>query len=158
MPALTTQSFIDHSGEQTSFSLWTPDLDAGNIDTYTNTNLTFELGDMLAAVNALTLCNRTVTTVGALRDVSAATIPADPNAQRETKLLIKYIDTVTSKKYSLTIPGVDRTLVAQQGTDQVDFNNNAFVIAFVNSIENGYISELGNPIEVYDARLVGRNN
>lgn len=158
MAGLTTQSFIDHSGEASSFHLYNPDLDAGNINTYTTTLLTFELGDMLAAVNALTLLNRTVTTVTALRDVSSPSLPTDQNAQREQKLLIKYTDDVTGKKYSLTIPGVDRSLVAQQGTDQVDFVNNVLVAAFVNSIENGYVSELGNAISVYDARLVGRNN
>lgn len=158
MPALTAQSFIDHSGEQSSFGLWTPDLTAGNIVDYTNTTVGNALGDLLVAVNALTLLNRTVTSVGATRVLSAGTLPANQNAQREQKLLVKYIDTVTNKKYQFTIPGVDRTLVAQQGTDVVDFGNNAFMIALVNVIEASYVSELGNPISVYASSIVGRNN
>lgn len=158
MTAVTTQSFVDHSGEQTSFGLFTPDLDATNVDDYTNTLVTFPLGDMLIAVNALTLLNRTVTTIGALRDFSVASLPADENAQREQKMVIKYRDTVTSKAYQFTIPGIDRTLVAVQGTDQVDFAGNALVAELVNQFETNYVSELGNPVVVYDARLVGRNN
>lgn len=158
MPAQTIQSFIDYSGEQTSFAVWTPDLNAGNIDTYTNTAVTNALGDLLAAVNAVTLLNRTVTSVGAVRDLSAGTLPANVNAQREQKLLVKYIDTVTNKKYQFTVPGVDRTLLAQQGTDVVDFTSNVLMIALVNSFESDYVSELGNPVAVYAASLVGRNN
>lgn len=158
MPAQTTQSFIDFSGEQTSFAVWTPDLDAANIDTYTNTLVGNALGDLLAAVNALTLLNRTVTSVGAIRDLSAGTLPANQNAQREQKLLVKYIDTVTNKKYSFSIGGVDRSLVAQPGTDVVDFANNVLMIALVNAFENNYVSELGNPVSVYASSLVGRNN
>lgn len=158
MPAATTQSFIDHSGEITSFKLWTPDLNAGNIDTFTNTAVANSLGDMLIAVNALTTLNRTVTSVGAIRDISAPTLPTDPDAQREQKMLMKYRDTVTGKAYQFTLPGINRSLVAQQGTDQVDFGNNAFVVALIATIEGVYVSELGNPITFYDARLVGRNN
>lgn len=158
MPSQTIQSFIDFSGELTSFGLWNPDLNAGNIDSYTSTVATNALGDLLIAVNALTLLNRTVTSVGALRDLSVSSLPTDENAQREQKLQIKFTDNVTNKKYQVTLPGIDRTLVAQAGTDLVDFVGNALVAALVSEMETNYVSELGNALTVYDARLVGRNN
>jgi len=158
MTAITTQTFIDHSGEMTSFGLHTPNLDVSNIDDFTNPLVTFALGNLLIAVNALTLLNRTVTSIGAERQLSSGVLPADENAQREQKLLVKYLDTVTNKKYQFTIPGIDRTLVAQQGTDVVDFESNALMIALVSAVESKYVSELGNPISVYASSLVGRNN
>lgn len=158
MPAQTTFNLIDHSGEQSSVAFWTPDLDAANIATYTSTAVTNALGDLKAAIDALTLMNETNINVGATRIISPPTLPADENAQREQKLQIKYTDTVTGKKYRFEIPGVDRTLVAQVGTDVVDFGSNAFVIALVNAFESDYVSELGNPVSVYGASLVGRNN
>lgn len=158
MPTQTTFSFIDFSGEQSSFAVSHPDLDAANVDSYTNTALTNNLGDLKAAVDALTLLNETKISVGAKAIISAATLPNDENAQREQGLLIKYVDTVTGKKYRFTIPGIDRSLVAQQGTDVVDFENNLLVQALVAAFEGGYTSEFGNTVSVYAASLVGRNN
>lgn len=158
MPAQTTFNFVDFSGEGASVAFWTPTLNASNVVTYTDTTLTNQLGDLKAAVDALTLLNETNINVGAARIVSPPTLPTDENAQREQKLQVKYVDTVTGKKYRFEIPGVDRTLVAQVGTDVVDFANNVFMIALVNAFENGYVSELGNPVSVYGAILVGRNN
>lgn len=158
MTAQTTFNFVDFSGESASVGFWTPDLNAGNVATYTDTTLTNQLGDLKAAIDALTLLNETNINVGATRVISPPTLPSDENAQREQKLQVKYTDTVTGKKYRFEIPGIDRTLVAQVGTDVVDFANNVFMIALVNAFENGYVSELGNPVSVYGAILVGRNN
>lgn len=158
MAAQTTFNLIDHSGEQSSVAFWSPDLDSGNIATYTTTTVTNALGDLKAAIDALTLMNETNINVGAARIISPPTLPTDENAQREQKLQVKYSDTVTGKKYRFEIPGIDRTLVAQVGTDIVDFANNAFMIALVNAFESNYVSELGNPVTVYGASLVGRNN
>lgn len=158
MAGLITFTFIDHSGEQSRVSFSTPDLDATNIDGYSNTTLTNPLGDLKAAIDALTLLNEVKINVTATEIVSPPTLPADENAQREQGLLIKYVDTVTAKKYRFTIPGIDRTLVAQAGTDIVDFGNNLLVAALVAAFEADYVSELGNPVSVYAASMVGRRN
>lgn len=151
-------TFIDHSGETGSLSLSIPTLDATNVAGYTSTVVTDPLGAVKASIDALTLLNEVRIGVGAKIITSNPTLPTDENAQREQGLLIKYSDTVTAKKYRFTIPGIDRTLVAQSGTDVVDFVNNAFVAALVSAVEAHCVSELGNPITVYAASMVGRNN
>jgi len=158
MAAPLTITYIDYSGEQSAVGVNVPNLDATNVEDYTDTTLGTPLGNFKAAVDALTLMNEVVINVGAARITSPPTLPTDENAQREQKLLIKYVDTVTAKKYRFTIPGIDRTLVAQQGTDVVDFGNNVLVIALVAAFEAGMVSELGNPVSVYGASLIGVSN
>lgn len=154
----TTFTYIDHSGETSVVTFYTPELDAVNIAEYTSTVLPAELGELKASIDALTLMNEVQISVGATKILSPPTLPADENAQREQVLEIKYVDTVTNKKYRFSIPGINRPLVAQAGTDVVDFQNNVFVIALVNAFESGFRSELGNPVAVYGATLKGRNN
>lgn len=158
MTSQTTFAFVDHSGEVSRVSFSHLDLDAGSVDGYTSTVITDELGALKAAIDALTLLNETQITVGAANILSPPTLPADENAQREQGLLIKYVDLSNNKKYRFTIPGIDRTLVAQSGTDIVDFANNVLVAALVATFEANYTSELGNAVSVYAASLVGRNN
>lgn len=158
MPSQTTFAFVDFSGEISRVSFSHLDLDAANVAGYTSTVVTDELGALKAAVDALTLLNETQITVGARNILSPPTLPPNQNAQREQGLLIKYVDTTTNKKYRFTIPGIDRTLVAQPGTDVVDFANNILVAALVAAFEANYTSELGYPVSVYGASLVGRNN
>lgn len=158
MPAQTTFTLIDHSGEQSQVAVWTPDLDALNIAGYISTAPGSALGDLKSAIDDLTLMNEVVISVGAARITSPPTLPADENAQREQKLLIKYVDTITAKKYRFTIPGIDRALVAQAGTDVVDFVGNALVAALVSAFEADFVSELGNPVSVYGASLIGVAN
>lgn len=158
MTGRTTFTYVDYSGEQSVSQFYNPDLDALNVDTYTDTAISNNLGALKLAIDALTLLNEVQISVGATQILSPSTLPADPNAQREQKLLVKFSDTVTNKKYSFTIPGINRTLVAQVGTDVVDFTSNLLMIALVSAFEAGYVSELGNPVAVYGASLVGRNN
>ncbi|MCB8946167.1 MAG: hypothetical protein H6658_20675 [Ardenticatenaceae bacterium] len=158
MASQTTFTYVDHSGETSRVTFNHADLDATNVAGYTSTVVTDELGALKAAVDALTLLNEVQISVGATNIVSPATLPSDENAQREQGLLIKYIDTVTAKKYRFTIPGINRALVAQQGTDVVDFVNNVLVAALVAAFEANYTSEFGNAVSVYAASMVGRAN
>lgn len=158
MAGRTTFSFIDHSGEGASFAVYNPTLNAGNVDGYVSTTVGQPLGNFKAAVDALTLLNEVNISVGAARILSPGTLPTNEDAQREQKLLVKYIDVTTNKKYSFSIPGINRPLVAQQGTDVVDIQNNAFMIALIAAFEANYVSELGNAVQVYGASMVGRNN
>lgn len=155
---VTTFGFIDYGGESARVAFHSPVLTDANVMDYTTTTVGTPLNFLKLAIDALTLLNETQISVGAKNIVSSGTLPTDQNAQREQGLLIKYIDTSNNKKYRFTIPGVDRSLVAQPGTDVVDFANNAYVAALVGAFENGYVSELGNPVQVYAASLVGRNN
>jgi len=157
MTAITNFSFIDHSGEISGFRVNTPTLDATNIDTYTDSNVGSVLGNFKAAVDAITLCNETKISVGASDILSTPTLPADNSAQREIKLLVRYVDTVLPQhKGSFEIPGPNLSLVAQVGTDIVD-PSNAFILALTAAFEAGYRSMFGNPVEVYGLSIVGRN-
>lgn len=158
MAGSVTFNLIDHSGETSTVSFNTPDLDDTNINGYLNTTIGQPLGDLKAAIDALTLMNEAKITINASQIVSPASLPADPNAQREQGLQVKYTDTVTGKKYRFTVPGLNRTLVAQQGTDVVDFENNVLMQALVAAFEADYTSEFGNPVTVYAASMIGRNN
>lgn len=158
MAAPLSITYIDYSGESSAVAVNIPNLDATNVEDYTDTTIGTPLGNFKAALDALTLMNETVIHVGAARIISPPTLPNDENAQREQKMLLKYVDTVTGKKYRFTVPGIDRTLVAQQGTDVVDFGNNVLVIALVAAFEAGMVSELGNAVSVYGASLIGVNN
>lgn len=159
MTARTTLTYIDNSGERSSFSVNTPDLDATNIADYTDPTLGGALGDLRLATAAITLCNEVSQTVQAAQFLEAPTLPGSNFAQRESKLLIQYVDTVEpSVRGSLEIPGPDWSLVGQTGTDEVDFVGNVLVAAFVAALEANYVSRIGNPIEVVKATRVGRNN
>lgn len=158
MAGNTTFTYVDNSGEYSPFAIHTPDLDPLNIADYTSTLVGTELGNLKAALDALTLMNEVQIVVGATKILSPPTLPTNPNAQREQGLLIKYVDLTTNKKYRVTVPGVDRTLVAQTGTDVVDHTSNVFAVALVAAFESAVVSELGNPVAVYAMSLVGRNN
>jgi len=158
MTSQTVQTFVDYSGEITTMGLWNPDLNVSNVETYTSLVATNALADLLAAVDALTLLNRTRTNVGAITIPIVTDLPTNKDAQREQKMQIKYADDVTGKKYQVTLPGIDRTIVAQQGTDKVDFVGVTEVATLVTEMEANYLTELGNALTVYDVRLVGRNN
>lgn len=153
MPLKVTQTMIDHSGEPTRTSFWT----GGEVaDDYT-VNLT-DANDVQTGIAALTLCNFVNLTGQIPIESDVPVLPGSENAQREQALLITYADAVNGKKYHMSIPGIDRNLVAQAGTDVVDIVSNVAMAAFVVIMEANMVSELGNAIEVVAARLVGRSN
>lgn len=160
MPAAQMKhSRIDASGEVNSFGLYTPVLDATNIAEYTDSLTPAALlADLLTAVDAVTLSERYSTSQSALAEqVFDGSLPAQP-AQNELRLLIKYNDTVEPVlKGRIEIPGVDAAVVGSSGTDEVDLSGTEMA-ALVTQIEAFAVSKIGNPISVYEARIVGRNS
>lgn len=153
----TTIIFLDASGERSSVNLNNPDLDISNVETYTSEIATNAFADMRAALEAVTLMTIQSATVSAKNSAYANAAPADQNAQRERKLLIKYRDDVTGKTGSMSVPGVNLALVATPGTDVVSLAQPQ-VAALVAELEANYRSNIGNTITVYEARHVGRNS
>lgn len=153
----TTITYLDASGEQSSFQIGTPTLNVGNIENFTSEVATNAYADLVAAIDALTLMTRQKGTVTAKATEYINGAPADQNAQRERKLLLKFQDNVTGLKGTCTVPGVNLSLVAQAGTDAVDLAQ-AQVAALVTVLEANYVSNAGNAITFYEARHVGRNN
>lgn len=154
MAGKMTFTLLDHSNEQSTMQLYTPDLNAGNIGGYTDDTLGGELGDMRLAISALSLMNHLRRSVVATQIVDVATLPADSNAQRERKALVTYRDTVTGKSYSLTIPGFNM-VGAESGTDVLDLDVAQWV-AFRTAFEANHVSELGNAVQIITAKHVGR--
>lgn len=83
--------------------------------------------------------------------------PVDPNAQRERKWRVEFIDTVNGKSGKVEIPVafVDAN-VKVPGSDLADMSDTKW-IAFVTAFEATARTVDGNVLEVQRAVLVGRN-
>ena len=152
-----TFTYIGFSAEKSSVGIPVPDLDATNVESYTDGGLSTAFDALVAAVDGLTLMNRTGHTATAQTDSIAEVIPASPNAQREIGLLMLMSDP-NGHKSRMVIPGVDLSLVAQAGTDVVDLAVTE-VAALVTALQTYAVDPItGLAVTVYAARIVGRNN
>jgi len=111
-----------------------------------------------AAIGVVTLCNFTNLNLTHLVEADVPTIPTSPYAQRESALWIQYVDTVDGSYQTMSIPGPDKTLLAQANTDEVDIVANVTAAALVLVLEANLVSDQDNPIEVTRMRLIGRSN
>jgi len=153
-----THGMVDNSGESSKVTFYLPDITAANYDDVAGNGVGDNVGDLRLAIAAATLLNFTRHTVVAEVYEETGLLPSDANAQREQKLLITYIgDGGSSKKFRVEVPGVDRTLFAQTGTDVVDHTSNINAIALKDAIEANAVTPEGFPALVVAMRLVGRN-
>lgn len=113
-------------------------------------------GSVAAEICGLTDCTCTISDIQALSTKYGDPAPVVKTAQRELGLLIIYTDSVTGKKYRMTIPGPKWATLGQAGTDMVD-TSQALWTAFVTAFEAHAVSEVGNAVTVTSGRLVGRN-
>lgn len=155
--AKVTFSILDYSNEVSTVGFYLPTLNAGNYAAIVGDGVGEAVGDIRIAMNALIKGNHLRRTVTAETFNDAATLPADPYAQRELKGYFEYRDTVTGELGSFELPTVDLDVVGQQGTDVIDLEE-VSVAAFVAVVEAECVSRDGNPIEITSARVVGRNN
>jgi len=86
---------------------------------------------------------------------AAATPPTNKYAQRELGLQVSYADTVTGKKYHMTVPAPDWDTIGIVGSNRVNTSAPAWT-AFVTSFEANAVSEAGNPVAVSGGKLIGR--
>jgi len=156
MPALVTFSILDYSNETSRVGLYLPELTPGNYDSVTGDQVGESVGDIRVAMNALIAGNHLRRTVTAVTYNDTATLPTDPNAQRERKARFVYRDTVNGELGSFELPTADNSVLAQAGTDVIDLEEVA-VAAFVAVVEANAVSRDGNAIEIQSAQLVGRN-
>ena len=88
------------------------------------------------------------------------TRPANPYAQREIGLRLFYKDRVSGKKYHVTIPTANLSLLSQPGSDDVpvsveDGDPPSVIVAAMEA----YISSPdGNGVRVYKGKIVGKNS
>lgn len=155
MPITNESSFsmtlTDYDDENTSFSVRAATLTAANFDAQATLRLNFE-----SAVNALTL--GTISRSGYKGDkLDSADPPDNVWAQRELKWRVHYHDTVTGKPHEVTIGTAD-TLYLNPNNKKVAFiGDGAEVDDFVANWEAYVLSPAGNPTEVDQIVLVGRN-
>ena len=149
-----TIQFLDYSGEQSSvtFNMENPSGAA-----YDWAQLAADLDAVADAIEAVSLCPRGKDSL--FIDVAAGSVsyPADENAQREAGLRIFYHDTTTNKKYHVTIPGPDKSLMAVQATDVVDWSGTEMA-ALETAFEANVLSPDGNAVQIDKGVLVGRRN
>lgn len=114
------------------------------------------IATLRAAMEALTIGTVESRTLIAYRENLNSDRPTDPNAQVESGLRLHYVDDDNGKKYFLTIPCPDKTILAQPGTDLIDLTG-TLAAALVAAIEAVAVSPDGNSITVERGVLVGRN-
>lgn len=152
MPSQVSYRVIDHSGEYSNVTL--------NIPAVSEVNFvaaeTFALA-LQVAIDALTAGNIAARSMTAYTVPVNDTYPANEYAQRETGLRLFYKDNANSKKFHVTIPAPDLSLIAEEGTDHVDMSLSV-VSGVTAAMEAFMVSPYGNPVTFYKGVIVGRKN
>lgn len=147
MPKRMTMSIKDYSGENTAASVYIADSVA---DLAGTANLRLAIENISRG--------RTQKSEYAEFAISQSGPATDEDANRELKVLIGYMDNLTGKTYTFTIPCVLASDFARvAGTDFVDIAA-APLAALVTAFEAVGASEFGNAVSVQYAKIVGRNN
>lgn len=144
----------DFSGEysSTSFNLATPTGAAYDWD-----GLEAQLDAVGDAMEAVTFCTRGKEQISVSAALGSDALPVDEEAQRELALRIFYQDTVTGKKYHVSLPGPQLALMASAGFDVVDWSG-AEMAALETAFETNVLSEAGNAVTILTGVIVGRRN
>lgn len=148
--------FLDNSDEKSGMGLNTPDITILNIEAYTSgvpANLYDRTEQAILGLTGGTQQRVTLVAESVLHNEVA---PVDPNMQRERKAVVTFRDTVTNILGSVEIPIFNMNGV-QDGTDDLDLTTAEWV-EFISVLEEGYVSNIGNPIVVVSAKHVGRNS
>jgi len=154
MTGSVSMTFRDYNNETSIHSMDIPDLTAANFDAYVDTSGL--IPDYYDAVNGITVGNIGSERISA-RDILVSQAPAGSVwAQVEMKWLVFYTDTVTAKVYRREIPTPDLTLLVA-GTDLLNIASGAG-LTWKNAAEALWVSPDNNPITIFKAQLVGRNN
>jgi len=104
----------DYSNEQSSFSVPVTTLTAGNFTAQAALHTA-----LLAAIATISLAAVAKTEVVANRTVIGNPVTTNPLAQRENKWLLRYHGATLLKRFSVTIPGADLSLLSS--SPQTDF-------------------------------------
>lgn len=155
MPSYSNWTLTEYSGKTTPVTIYNGDITAVSLPGFLT-----EFGQMRAAIEGITLgVVKSEKWTGDDTLLSNAK-PGDPHAQRESKWLVHYRDTVTNKMYRLEIGtadvGSEATPRLLPNTDIAD-PTNAEVAAFITRFNSFARSPEGNAV-VYDhMEIVGRN-
>jgi hypothetical protein len=142
----------DHSAEACGPSMYFDDADAPDF-----TDAQTAAGLVETALDILTDCAMTKTTLSAVIAAQNEGTPSVVTAQREIAVRVTYKDTVTGKFERFDVPGPATTFYPGAGTDVIPLDN-VIAAAFILVFEANCVSMDGNAVEVTNIRLVGRNN
>lgn len=130
----------------------------------TTTQLHVDDASTVAARNALASAVMSVTTLNKIKETfsqiskTPKVLPTAPYAQRETKGLVSFSDTVSGKQGTFTIGGWDAIdHPPTPGTDLIPLADGGDIAALVTALQTNAKSVDGNPITVNSIRLVGRS-
>lgn len=149
-------AFLDHSGEIGRIDYFVATPDGAGLAAALAARLPATVGSLAEAICNLSLGTCVVSDMQIASDKFTNTLPASHYAQREIALLIDYQDTVTKKKYRLSVPAPDWENLGQDGSDKVDPAAVKWT-DFVTKFEAGAKSPDGNAVTVTGGRIVGRN-
>lgn len=152
--SLATIQYLDYSGEKSLVSF---NVDTPSGASYDWASLVAKVDAVGDAIDAVCLCTRGPDAVRTTVQAGSASYPSDENAQREAGLRIFYHDTTTQEKFHITIPGPDKSLMAVQGTDVVDWSGTEMA-ALETALEANMLSPNGNAIQIDKGVLIGRRN
>lgn len=155
MPSRASISYIDHSRERSSVSVEGIDITAANFDAQDAMVTALE-----NAIAAVTLGNRVQTLHGNL-DLGTKDPPADPEAGREEKWLVSYIDDTNPTRVltcELPCPDITDSTLRAANSDDWDPDDAggkwaAFVTAFENFVRAPFT---GSAVTVQKVTRVGR--
>lgn len=138
--------FVDYDEEVSTATLRVADAE-------TDANLT----TVFDAVAGVSIGNpgQSTLVIAANKDAGSGVPPASAFAQRELKWLVRYIDSVTNRKYRMEIPCADANLLTGNSSG-LDLTSGAGA-ALKSAIEARGLSQDSNAIVVSSVKLVGRN-
>jgi len=148
-----TFSFLDHSAEKSSLSVYLPDITPANFD-----DMVSDIDGLRLAIDGITLCS-----MGAVAELvseshtDVATLPTDPYAQRERRAIFSCVDSVSGRHFSIGVPAPDLGDMAISGTDAINLAN-VEVAAYITALGTFALSPEGNAFAVIKGKVIGVGN
>lgn len=155
MPHLSKFTINDRSGEKSNHTLYNGAITAGSLPGFLT-----DFGAYRTALEAIILGNVTQEEWVGDRTQLTEAIPASNFAQRELKLLIRYVGDTSGGIHTLEIPTPDlANLTIDPSTDLVDLADGGIMAAWVTAFQTiaRTPDDDTETVTVQSARVVGRN-
>ena len=160
-----TIAMLDHGGEKSSFTIQT-----GAVTSVSLPSLLTQVGTFRGAVEGITLGTVQNEALKVFDTALSNTLPADQDAQRERKWLVRYQDVLPffddpvnaipnegyGRVFVFSIPTADISGRLLANTDKADLTDTE-IAAFVAAYEDMARSPYGGTVEVLGINAVGRN-
>lgn len=143
-------TIADYGNERSTFGVWLPTLNSGNIGAQTTL-----VGELKTAVDGITIGSNIAYSLIASQVQLSGSPAGSVYAQRENKWLVSWTDTVNGHPGTNTIPTADLSKLLPN-SDQADLTD-AAMIAFIAAFEAVAQSNTGHSVSVNGIRFVGRN-